>query len=369
MNILIDAHCFDHHGTEGIDTYIKGIYTHLIPLAPDMTFHFAARDTQRLREIFGNAPNIKYIPLESGNRLTRVLTGYPLMIRRLGIDVAHFQYFSPPIKNCRVIVTLHDLLFKDFPEYFPLSYRLSHDLVFRSSARKADQLATVSEYSRRRIASLYGIDPAAIAVTANAVSDDFFDIDREAAHRFVKARGVRPYILNVSRIEPRKNQLALLRSYVELGLAQRGYDLVLINQPALPVPEFERYLRSVPGNVREHIHMTGPVSHDDLKMWYAAASLFVYPSLAEGFGIPPVEAGAARVPVICHRATAMSDFGFFGHNLADLSEIGTLKRLIALNLTSPPDYQKLESISQDIRNRYSWNSGAKSLLAILKKFS
>ncbi|MDE6382078.1 MAG: glycosyltransferase family 4 protein [Muribaculaceae bacterium] len=367
MRILIDAHCFDHQGTEGIDTYIKGIYTRLPALAPEAEFCFAARDTARLRSIFGDAPNTDFISLNASTRLRRILSEFPRIIRHIGADAAHFQYFAPPVLKCRTIVTLHDILFKDFPQFFPSAYRLSRDPVFRHSSRRADILTTVSSYSRDRISHHYGISPDSIEVIPNAVADDFFDIDADAARSFAGSRGVRPYILNVSRIEPRKNQLALLQAYTGLNLAQRGYDLVLINQPALPVAEFDRYLASIPGETRRHIHTPVAVSHDELRMWYAGAALFVYPSMAEGFGIPPIEAGAARIPVICNDSTAMSDFAFFGPNLADLSRPGILERLMERNLAAPPSADELKNISDTIRTHYSWQESAESLLAIMKK--
>lgn len=369
MNLLIDAHCFDHPSTEGINTYIKGIYTLLPNLAPDISFYFAANDIDKISSIFGCAHNINYIPLKSDNRVSRVLSEFPSIINKYNIDIAHFQYFTPPtIHNCRTVVTLHDILFRDFPSYFPLGYRLSRDIIFRYSAHHADILVTVSEYSRERIALHYNISPADITVTPNAVSSDFFDIDREKALSFVRSRGIRPYILNVSRIEPRKNQLSLLRAYVGLGLAARGYDLVLINQPTLPVAEFNRYLISLPDDTRRHIHQLGTVEHEELKMWYAAAELFVYPSLAEGFGIPPIEAGAAGVPVICHDSTAMTDFSFFGDNLADISDSAALGRLIERNLSAPPSGSELKKISDSIRQSYNWRHSADTLLARLKNF-
>lgn len=368
MKLLIDAHCFGSTATEGINTYLKGIYTLLPSLAPDITFYFAANDIDRISSIFGSAPNISYIPLKSTNRPSRILSEFPSIIRRYGIDTAHFQYFAPPFINCRTIITLHDILFRDFPRYFPLSYRLSRDIIFRHSARRADILVTVSRYSRESIAIHYNIDSSSITVTPNAVSPDFFDIDREKALNFVRSRGIRPYILNVSRIEPRKNQLALLRAFVDLGLAARGYDLVLINQPTLPVAEFNRYLISLPEDTRRHIHQLGTVEHEELKMWYAAAELFVYPSLAEGFGIPPIEAGAAGVPVICHDSTAMTDFSFFGDNLADISDSAALGRLIERNLSAPPSGSELKKISDSIRQSYNWRHSADTLLARLKNF-
>lgn len=361
MRILVDCHCFDSDSTEGINTYIRGIYTELIHAMPEVDFYFAAVDTLRIRNIFGEAPNVHYITLRMQRRLSRVLREYPRIVKQYGIDLAHFQYFSPPVIGCKTVITLHDLLFKDFPHKFPLSYRLSRDLVFRFSARRADILATVSKYSRQRIAAHYGIEADKIILTPNGVSGEWFEIPLEAARKYAANLGLRRYILNVSRMEPRKNQLLLLQAYTELKLAQKGYDLVFIGQHTLNVPEFDSYLKALPAEVSQHIHHFKDVGHEQLKLLYRAADLFVYPSLAEGFGIPPIEAAAAGVPVICNSATAMSEFDFLGHNLIDVNPPGALRNAIKRNLSAPPSAEKLSEISRIVKQRYSWKNAAEAL--------
>lgn len=366
MKLLVDAHCFDRKVAEGMTTYIKGVYTHMPRLAPEIDFFFAANDTDKLEKTFGKAPNIHYTRLKSEGRLNRMLRSYPKLIRELGIDFAHFQYFAPPVKNCRTIITMHDVLFRDFPDSFPLSYRISRNIVFGHSAHHSDILATVSDYSRNRISHHYGIDRDKIIVTPNAVGDDFFNTDRAKARQCIYAKGIRPFLLNVSRIEPRKNQLALVKAYDELKLAERGYDLVLINQPTIPVAELERYINSRPEHVKRHIHRMDGLPHHELKEWYAAASLFVFPSLAEGFGIPPLEAAAAGTPTICHNDTSMADFNFLGTNLADLSDQETLKHLIEKNLFNPPSEKDLALTSKKIRDKYNWERSARVILKEIK---
>lgn len=360
MRVLIDCHCFDGEAAEGINTYIKGVYTHLIPLMPETRFYFAALNSDRLRAIFGNASNIRYITLKSRSRISRMLE-YRRLVRRHGIDIAHFQYIAPPGIGCRLLITTHDLIFKDFPTRFPLAYRLPRDIFFRLSSRRADLLATVSEYSRGRIASHYGIPAENILLTRNGVDESFFNVPLDRAKGFTEAKGVRPYILNVSRIEPRKNQLTLLQAYHELGLAAKGYDLVLINQPSIPVREFEDYYNSLPPDEKVHVHRMGTVDQEELKLWYRAATLFVFPSIAEGFGIPPIEAAATGVPVICHNATAMADFTFFGNNHIDAESLENLKSAILRNLSNPAPASELEKIKGCIRDNYSWDSAAEVL--------
>lgn len=364
MKLLVDAHCFDYATSEGINTYIKGLYGALTRIASDIDFYFAAQKIDKVELLFGHVANVHYIQLTATNKIKRLLTEFPCIIQRYGIDYAHFQYTSPLIKNCKTIITLHDILFKDYPQMFPLGYRLTKGILFGLSARRADLLFTVSDYSRSRIALHYGIDKNKIYVTPNAVSEDFFHIDANQAHAFVKRKGVRKYILYVSRIEPRKNQIALLRAFHDLRLVEKGYDLVFIGRKTLPVPDFDELLASLPKEEKQHIHIYNQVSYEELKLWYKAASLFVYPALAEGFGIPPIEAGAAGVPCVCSNLTAMSDFTFFENNLVDVTNSETLKSAIVANLSSLSiDTNKICSA---IHSKYNWQSIAENFYMQLR---
>ena len=153
MKLLVDAHCFDSRTTEGINTYIKGLYSELIKIAVDIDFYFAAQNIDKLKQLFGERRNVHYIALSSKNKVYRLLFEFPIIIKKNNIDVSHYQYTSPLIKNCKNIITLHDILFMDYPRLFPLSYRLVKGFLFKISAKRTDLLLTVSDYSRRQILS------------------------------------------------------------------------------------------------------------------------------------------------------------------------------------------------------------------------
>lgn len=123
MKLLVDCHGFDFNISQGITTYIEGLYRSVIRLSSEIEFYFVAKDIDKIKAIFGESDKIKYIPLTSKNRIYRLLFEIPRIVKKYKIDVAHYQYVSPIIKNCKTIVTLHDILFIDFPEYFPFSYR------------------------------------------------------------------------------------------------------------------------------------------------------------------------------------------------------------------------------------------------------
>lgn len=359
MRLLVDCHCFDFKISQGITTYIEGIYRYLPSISPDIDFYFVARDIHKIKTIFGDDINIHYIKLSSKNRLYRLLFEIPNIIKKHKIDIAHFQYVSPLLKNCKTIVTLHDILFLDYPQYFPFSYRLFKGFTFKLSAKRADLLCTVSGYSRKQISKHYGIDENKIKITPNAVSEDFYSIEGDKPKKYPDK-----YILYVSRIEPRKNHIAIVKAFERLNLANEGYSLVFIGKETVATPELHQYLENISNDIKGHILIIPQASFSDLKLWYKYASLFIYPTAAEGFGIPPIEAGAAGIPVICNNATAMSDFSFFGENLINIDENNILDNRI-MKCLSNNNTSDLKFVSQKINSTYNWHTIASNFNNLL----
>lgn len=366
LRILVDAHCFDYDSSEGINTYLRGLYQALIPIAKDITFVFTAANLERIKEVFGSHPNVEYVRLTSKNKIKRLLFEIPQIIKEHNIDAAHFQYTSPFIKNCRHIITLHDILFEDYPELFPRMYRITKGFLFKKSAKSADLLCTVSEYSKERISKHYNIDKEHVIVTPNAVSPEFAESSTVAIDEFKKKQNIGKYILYVSRIEPRKNHLPVIRTFLNMKLWERGYDVVFVGRPTIPVPELDALVDSIDPSIKEHIRFYPHIAYEDLKLWYAGADLFIYPALAEGFGIPPIEAGMAGIPTICNNKTAMADFKFFGDNLIDISDSSLLQSRIEYNLNTP-DKSALKNIQESIRDTYNWDRTAKIYYKALKE--
>lgn len=365
MRLLVDCHCFDDGEVQGINTYIRELYKALIPIAPDITFVFAAQDTDKIKKLFGTHRNVEYARLGRHNKYYRLALEFPRIIKDYKIDWAHFQYTSPLVKNCKTIVTLHDILFEDYTGEFPLSYRVSKHILFKSSALRADMLLTVSDYSKGRIAKHYGIPESSIHVTYNGVSPDFATMDRLSVKRHRESEFGK-YILYVSRLEPRKNQQALIRAYRNTRLHEKGYELVLIGVRSLACEELDRELQACDAETRSHIHFLQGIPYRELQEWYAGASLFVYPSKAEGFGIPPLEAAACGVPVICNNQTAMKDFTFFGDRHITAEDQELLEKMMVETLAKTPDAAELDKTRRDIYAKYSWDNIAADFYAHIK---
>lgn len=361
MNILIDAHVFDdkHQGTR---TYLKGLYSALIPLAKDWNFFLVASDIVNLKKEFGEHDNVTYVELKNHNKFYRLLFELPAIIKRYKIDYTHFQYIGTPVKTNKQIITTHDILFEqeEFKSYFPLKYRLVNGFLFKHSAKRADVLLTVSNYSRQKISELYQIPIEKIYITPNAVNTQFEVKTYPEVSKPINDLG--KYILYVARIEPRKNHLALLKAFTELQLAKKGYKLVFVGRKDIPYPELENYIEISKEVNNNAIIWLDNIPNDNLANYYKNCQLFVFPSFAEGFGIPPLEAMALGCKVLCSKKTAMVDFKlpesltFDPYNVQELKQ--KMEQLLNSNMI-------LTDIYSQILTKYSWKKIANDFYGLI----
>lgn len=358
INLFVDCHVFDGN-FQGTTSYIRGLYQELVHVK-NIHFFFASSDVVALEKIFGSAENIHYLQYSSHNRFWRLLVDIPRLIRNHKIDYAHFQYIVPPFKYCKYIDTVHDVLFLDYPEYFPLKYRIKNKLLFKWSAKKSDIVLTVSNYSKERIQKHFGL--AKVSLTPNAVDNIFYEAyDKQKIQEEVKDRfNIERYWLFISRWEPRKNHHTLLKVFVEEGFYQT-HDLVFVGDKAIPNLEYEHFYNSLPDAIKQKVHTFNKVDFKNLLLLLRGASLSVYPSLAEGFGIPPLEAAAARVPSVCSNTTAMADFSFlkeYAFNPLDVSDMAKKIRHIL------DEFEEIPAAT--ITAQYSWKNTATLFLAALE---
>jgi glycosyltransferase involved in cell wall biosynthesis len=365
--IFVDAHVFDDE-FQGTRTFIKGVYSQLAE-KDGLQLFLAANDIENLRANFPQQKNIIFIQYKSRSAWKRLAYEIPSIIRKNQIEFAHFQYITPVVKNCRFIVTTHDVIFNEYPEEFSRAYRVRKNFLYRISALKSDILTTVSEYSRRSIRKYLGIRSRPIHLTPNGVDEKYFEeYDREESHRYISDKfGVKNFILTVGRIEPRKNHILMVQAYLELKLYEQDIYLVLLGDTTIKVPELDELIGHQPENIRKYLFMKNDVDDHDLLEFYRAAKVFVYPSRAEGFGIPPLEAAAVRTPVLCSNSSAMADFDFFGEDQFDPDDRKAFREKLKRVFQMRSDEDRLKKLSEIIRERYSWRQPAEKLYELIMK--
>ena len=164
------------------------------------------------------------------------------------------------------------------------------------------------------------------------------------------------YILTVGRIEPRKNFLILLQAFVELKLHEKGYKLMIIGAPDLAYYEFYNYYASLPEDIKNAVAID-KASFTELVSLYKNASLFVFPSLAEGFGIPPLEAIEYGCPLLCSNVTAMAEFDLPKEVMFNPTDMEELKRKISITLEN----NSIHIDKATIYEKFNWKNSADML--------
>jgi len=367
MKIFVDAYLLnkEHQGTK---TYISELYKEFAKTNKNSTIYFGCFFDLELEKEFVDCKNIKFIHFKQKSRVLRMFFEIPRLIKKHEFEYAHFQYVIPFVRNkqCKYIVTIHDVLFNDFKEYFSFLYRLKRNFLFKNSAKKSDYLLTVSQYSKKRIQKLYKLEYKEVYITPNGVREEYFEeYNQLEVKKSIKRKyNIENYVLYVSRIEPRKNQQALLQLFLETK--DKALQLVFIGDESLENIALKNKLVSITTLQKQQIHFLKNICDVDLLDFYRAAKVFVYPSLAEGFGIPPIEAAALKIPVLCSKNTAMKDFTFFKPYHIDMADKNELKNkfremLVDINL------ERLVYIQNEIRNKYSWKFSSDVLTSIIYK--
>lgn len=349
MKILVDAHCFDNDG-QGIVSYIQGLYEELLK-NPSIEVTFACSNPEKIRTFFSRPVNTLKIPHDAS--FYRLAIFFPRILKSGEYDYVHFQYILPFFlnKKSKYITTIHDIIPIDFPEFYSITYRLKVKIFFRRAAKKSHYIFTVSEYSRKRIHERFHVPLDKIGVTCNAV--------KKIYSNNISNQKKEKKILYVSRIEKRKNHLLLLRVFIEKKWF-KTHTLIFVGTIVSKNKDFFHYFNKLSTEQKSKIIFLDGISDDELKKQYINAELFIYPSFAEGFGIPPLEAAIMNLKVICSNTTAMVDFDFFekySFHPNDLEQLHEQIRRILLD-----DEYPFETIKNEIFEKYNWEQSAQQFL-------
>jgi glycosyltransferase involved in cell wall biosynthesis len=211
----------------------------------------------------------------------------------------------------KTVVTIHDLIFLKYPELYPLIDRSIYDIKCHYAAVNADLILTISEASKKDIVKYYNIDPHKIKVVYPSCAENFLILKsyEDLASLVLKYKLPANYILYVGSVIRRKNLLNIITAYqflpddlklplVIVGKADNAYKQNIIE-----------YIRQ--NNLEKYIIWLENVINNDLPAIYQKASLFIYPSKYEGFGIPVLEALFSKVPVITSNTSSLPEAG--GH--------------------------------------------------------
>ena len=308
-----------------------------------------------------------HIPNRILNFLWRT-TKYPSVETWVGkVDVFHSPNFElTPQKQGRSVLTIHDLCFLVYEKYAIKSARLHYGRRIKSYAQGADVIITVSENSKRDIINHLGIPPETIFVIPEGKDEKFKpQSDPETISEIKNKYGLsRAFILHVGTLEPRKNLVGLIQAY-HRSRARKEYQLVMAGRKGWMYKDIFKTVEKL-GLTREVI-FTGYVPEDDLPALYNASSLFVFPSLYEGFGLPPLEAMACGTPVVTSKVSSLPEVTGDAALLVDPFNIEEIKDSIDLVLSDQKLASSLRKKGLERATLLTWEKTAEKTIEVYRK--
>ncbi|MGH2558993.1 MAG: glycosyltransferase family 4 protein [Thermomicrobiales bacterium] len=290
----------------------------------------------------------------------------PLVASSAGIDLFHGTVnVVPRGLPCPSVVTIHDLAFLRWPGQVTRRRHRYLARELRSSLGRANRIIAVSEATKADLVEMLGVDPLRVAVTPLGVDERFRPVADDTLAAFMAARGiVRPFVLSVGTLEPRKNLPALLRAFASLT-REIPHDLVLVGGEGWLTGDIHHTLQSpeLVGRVR----LTGFVEDDDLPAWYRAADCFAFPSLYEGFGLPVLEAMACGVPVVTSNASSLPEVAGNAALLVDPHSVEAIADGIRRVVTEPARANALRRAGQVRAFRFTWERTATLTVAVYRE--
>jgi len=365
MLFAVDAHAIGRHLT-GNEVYVRSLLN---------AFGTHAREDDFVAYVSADEAN-DHIPARIRTRRVNanpfLRLGYDLAarVRQDRPDLLHVQYTAPIGCSVPVVVSVHDVSYLEHPEYFTRSRARQLRWTVRRTVKQAARILTGSDFSRAAILKVYGdLEEDQVVVVPNAAASDFRPISREAAVAAVRDRlGIAgPFVLSVGDLQPRKNQIGLIKAFAGLvrSFPQIKHTLVLVGKETW----FAEKVREAAGasGVGDRIKFIGFVSDPHLLQLYNACDLFVFPSFYEGFGLPALEAMACGRAVTCSNTSALPEVVDGAAILFDPYAQDEIVRALADLLLDPQLRARMERLGLQRAAHFSWQKTAERTLDVFRE--
>ncbi len=344
----------------GSGQYTFNLVTHLVKM-DQKSRYFIFVDHQNLADYCNLAPNIEIVLVSWWNkskylRMIWEQVVFPFHLMRLKIDLLFSPVFISPVLflTCKSVVSVLDMTFYSHPEYHNSSKVFYYKTLLPLVVRRADQVVAISQSTKIDLQKTLAVPESKITVTPLAANARF---------RFRGGVSRKPAVLFVGTLEPRKNASTLIRAFSKIPAP---YELWIVGGKGWGNTEIQEALNESPS--KDRIKFFGYVADSDLPSFYSEASLFVYPSHYEGFGIPVLEAMASGCPVITSRNSSLIEIGQDAAILLnDPKNESELVAAMEKILFDPTTSQLLVEAGIRRAADYSWNKTANLTLSAFEK--
>jgi glycosyltransferase involved in cell wall biosynthesis len=365
MRFAVDAHAIGRHLT-GNEVYVRSLLNAIGAQDRDCEF-IAYVSAEEARSHVPSRIRTRRIARNPFLRL-----GFDLCrkVREDRPDLLHVQYTAPLGCPVPVVVTVHDVSFLEHPEYFKRGRAWQLQQTVSRTVKRAAKILTGTEYARSSILKVYGdVEEDKVVVVPYAAARQFRPVSFEAATHTVRDRfGIRnPFILSVGDLQPRKNQIGLIRAFAKLARAhpQLRHDLILAGKETWFAEQVRDAAKA--SGIADRIHFSGFVTDADLLQLYNACDVFAFPSFYEGFGLPALEAMACGRAVVCSNTTSLPEVVDGAALLFDPYAVEEIARAISDLLFDRELKARMERLGLQRAVHFSWQKTASQTLDVFEE--
>jgi len=313
MRVAVDSTPLLNQRT-GIGQYTYYLVNNLLDVGNDLElvlFCTSLRKSAPLAEIIPKRPHLAYadyrFPARAMQKLWRTI-GVPRVEFFTGkIDIFHATNFiAPPQRAGRLILTIHDVGFARMPAEHPEATRAYAGSLPQEISR-ADKVIAVSDFTKDEVIDVLGVPEQKVTVIHNGVAPAFHVIENDRVRDVLDKYGIsKKYILFVGKIEARKNLSGIIDAF-EIFKSKSKFEHQLVLVGSLGWRGQEAFDKIASYSLEEQVMHLGYVADEELPLLMGGADVFLYPSLYEGFGIPPLEAMACGTPVVASKTTSLPE--------------------------------------------------------------
>jgi len=289
------------------------------------------------------------------------------LLKELKGDLVHFPHFNHPLLyKGQFVVTIHDLTLSQYAERGSKIKRNIYKKVIDHAAKKSSRILTVSDFVKRGIAKEFSLPPDKIVTTYNGIDEKFCKITNPKTLKKVEKYGLKnPYILSLGQWREHKNLLRLVEAFSKVSREldkKRELDLVFVGRDDPKYPFLKQKIQEL--HLGSKVRFTGFVEDQDLPVIYNNATLFVMPSLSEGFGLPGLEAQACHIPVIASNATCLPEV--YGNGAIYFDPLNSTDMALKINEVLSDTKLRDDLVKRGSENtkRFSWDKTARKTLEV-----
>ena len=357
----------------GVGTYIRNVVRTLGRLDHE-TSYFLIGSPARIKEIGPLPPNFRTVPLAHPERSFKSYWEFRTIVKRLECDLVHIpNLFSVPRGlPCPYVMTVHDML-----EHLARARQQTgfwgawHFQWTKHVLKGAARIFAVSNFTKIEIEKLFGIPSARIDVVYNAIDERFLHGHASAADRQLISERYQvnyPFLLYAGRISPHKNVVRMIEAFsalkTELQKDQAYPDLklIIIGDDVSGNPDLRRTV--IRSGVQHDVRFLGFVPIEVLRTFYDAAKIFVFPSLYEGFGLPPLEAMAHGTPVVTSNVSSLPEVVGHAAVLVHPENVFEIMRALHRVLMDQPLREKMKERSYRQVTKFSWETSVRRIMEV-----